>query len=73
MESARSGPNPLSPNEMSARQRLAEVGRLLAGGYIRMHAQKSSSLSADGGDSSLDILALKSGRGHRLRNHTGGQ
>jgi len=58
---------------MSARQRLAEVGRLLAGGYIRMQAQKSSSLSADGGDSSLDILALKSGRGRRSRNHTGGQ
>ena len=73
MESARSGPNPLSPNEMSARQRLVEVGRLLAGGYIRMQAQKSSSLSADVGDSSLDILALKSGRGRRSRNRTGGQ
>jgi len=73
MESARSGPNPLSPNEMSTRQRLVEVGRLLAGGYIRMQAQKSSSLSADVGDSSLDILALKSGRGRRSRNRTGGQ
>ncbi len=65
--------NPLHPDLMTPAERIAEIGRLLAAGLIRMQAQKSSTLSAAGGDSSFDILALKSGRGRRkLRNRVGG-
>lgn len=53
------GPNCISPAGMSADARLAELGRILAAGVLRMH-NKSSSISADYGDSSLAILPAKS-------------
>ncbi len=37
-----------------------ELGRILAAGLIRMRAGKSSPLSADGRDSSVDLLLPKS-------------
>ncbi|MDP2357537.1 MAG: hypothetical protein Q8M31_15960 [Beijerinckiaceae bacterium] len=65
--------NPLHPDLMTPAERIAEIGRLLAAGLIRMQAQKSSTLSAAGGDSSFDILAMKSGRDRRKpRNRVGG-
>ena len=56
-----SGPNPLCPERMSAGARLEELARILAAGIIRLNAAKSSSLSADGGDSFVDFPARKSG------------
>jgi len=46
---------------MSADARLAEIGRILAAGLIRMKGAKSSGLPANAGDSSLDLPAPASG------------
>lgn len=56
-----SGPNPLCPNKMSARARLAELGRILAAGVIRLNTTKSRSLSDEGGDSFVDFSPRTSG------------
>ena len=58
----------INPDQMSAEARLAELGRILAGGIQRMREQ-SSSISADSGDSSLAIPASKSVSrpGHKAR------
>lgn len=48
-----SGPNPLCPERMSPDARLAELGRILAAGVVRLNAGKSSSLSHADGDSSV--------------------
>ena len=53
--------NALDPNHMSAAERLDEIGDILAAGLIRLQARKSSSFSADIGDSSLDCAAYQSG------------
>ena len=65
-----SGPNSFPPNRMSPAERLAEVGRILAAGLIRMKASKSSALSADRGESTVDLSGPKSG--HATRNSAGG-
>ena len=64
-----SGPNPLCPDNMSARARLEELGRILAAGVIRLNTTKSSSLSAYSGDSFVDFSPRKSGgrRAKRIR------
>ncbi len=63
-------PNPLDPARMSPAERLAELGRILATGLIRMKARQSSSLSADRGESSVDLFPPQSG--HATRNSDGG-
>ena len=50
----------LSPKRMSAAERLDEIAGILATGAIRLMARKSSRLSADGGDSSVDFTAHQS-------------
>lgn len=50
-----SGPNPLCPDRMSAEARFAEIGRILAVGVVRLNATKSSGLSAETGDSFVDL------------------
>jgi hypothetical protein len=45
---------------MPPAERLAELGRILAAGLIRMKARQSSSLSADSGESSVDLSRPKS-------------
>ena len=73
MHDARSGPNPVPPDRLSADERLNELAGVLAAGLRRIVPEQSSSLSATGGDSSFDILALKSGRGRRKpRDRVGG-
>mgnify|MGYP001114459112 CR=1 FL=1 len=64
-----SGPNPLCPDNMSARARFEELGRILAIGVIRLNAENASSLSAEGGDSFVDFSPRKSGgrRAKRIR------
>ena len=56
-----SGPNPLCPDRMSAEARLAEIGRILAAGVVRLNAARSSDLIANGGDSFVDFSPRKSG------------
>ena len=53
--------NPLSPNRMSAAERLDEIADILAAGLIRLRARKSSRLSRDRGESSLDFSPDQSG------------
>jgi len=53
--------NTLHPDKMSPDARLAEIGRILAAGLIRMRSAKSSGLFAKHGDSSLDLPAPASG------------
>lgn len=67
-----SGPNPLCPDKMSARERFEELGRILAAGMVRLNAAKSSSLSAVDGDSFVDFLPRKSGGRRVKRIHIGG-
>jgi hypothetical protein len=63
-------PNALNPSRMTPAERLAELGRILAAGFIRMKARQSSALSADRGESSVDLSPPQSG--HATRNSDGG-
>lgn len=69
-----SAPNPLSPERMTADERLTELGRILAAGLRRVLPEQSSHLSVGGRDSSFDILSLKRRVGRRKpSNRVGGQ
>jgi len=54
---------------MSSEARLAEIGRILAAGVMRLNAAQSSGLSAENGDSFVDFSPRKSGdrRAKRIR------
>ena len=67
-----SGPNPLCPEQMSVRARLEELGRILVIGVMRLNATQSSNLSADGGDSFVDLSLRKSGGRRTKRIRIGG-
>ncbi len=54
--------NPLSPNRMSAAERLDEIADILTAGLMRLRARKSSQVSADQRESSLDFSLDQ--RGH---------
>jgi hypothetical protein len=56
------------PARMSPDDRLAEVGRILAAGLIRMFAAQSSPLSAPQSQTVVDLTPAKSG-GHRRKPH----
>ena len=74
MHDAQSGPNPMPSARMSADERLDELALILAAGLRRFLPEQSSCLSAAGGDSSFDILALKRRVGRRKpSNQIGGQ
>jgi hypothetical protein len=62
-------PNALDPNRMTPAERLAELGRIIAAGLIRMKMRQSSPLSADLGESTVDMSRPKSG--HATRNSGG--
>lgn len=51
----RAGPNALNPARMTPDERLAELADILARGVIRLRARKSSYLSPDRGESSVDF------------------
>jgi hypothetical protein len=55
--------NPLHPKHMSAAERLDEIADILAAALIRLSARKSSGLSRDRGESSLDFSPDQSGHG----------
>jgi len=46
---------------MTSDDRIAELGQILMLGLMRLHAPKSSPLSPDCGDSSVDFLPDRSG------------
>jgi len=52
--------NALHPRHMTAAERLDEVAEILAAGAMRLMARKSSRLSAERGDSSVDFTAERS-------------
>jgi hypothetical protein len=54
--------NPLDPRDMTAAERLDEIADILAMGLMRLRARKSSPLSRDSGESSLDFSPQQ--RGH---------
>jgi hypothetical protein len=72
MQSSLCGPNAALPHELTAEARLSELGRILAAGVLRM-ADKSSSISADSGDSSLANSPAKSVSRPRARARSGGR
>jgi len=53
--------NSVHPDRLTVPERLAELGQILALGLMRLRARKSSRLSADRGDSSVDFLPDRSG------------
>jgi hypothetical protein len=57
---------------MSSDARLAEIGRILAAGVVRLNAVWSSDLSAEGGDSFVDFSPRKSGGRRTKRIRIGG-
>ena len=58
--------NALHPRHMTAGDRLDEVAEILAAGLIRLHDRKSSPLSRNVGDSSLDCPGHQSGHANAL-------
>ena len=58
--------NGVNPDRLTPAERLAEVGRILAAGLIRMKARQSSPLSADRAETFVDLSGPKSG--HATRN-----
>lgn len=64
--------NPLHPDLKYPSERIEEIGRILAAGLIRMRARKSSRLSGEREESSLDFSPDQSGDANRkttLRDH----
>jgi hypothetical protein len=59
--------NTLSPEAMTADERLAEVAEILTAGLTRLRARQSSRLSADRGESSLDCAGHQSGHANVLK------
>ena len=58
---------PLKPEMMTADERLAEIAEILARGLVRLHARKSSPLSADRGDSFVDLPPHRSRHANALK------
>ena len=59
--------NTLSPEAMTADERLAEVAEILTAGLTRLRARQSSALPADFGESSLHCAGDQSGHANILR------
>ena len=55
--------NGIDPGCLSAAERLDEIADILAAGLIRLRARKSSGLSRNHGESSLDFSPDQSGHG----------
>jgi hypothetical protein len=62
MRGALAGPNAVHPDRLSADERIAEIAEILAMGLMRLRARKSSPLSREHGESSLDFSPDQ--RGH---------
>jgi hypothetical protein len=55
------GSNPFRIDDLSAGERLSEIAEILAAGLMRLRARKSSQISADCGESSVDFSGHQSG------------
>ena len=55
--------NALDPNLMTAAERLAEIGEILAAGLIRLRARQRETEARRSGESSLDFPADQSVHG----------
>jgi len=55
---------------MTSEDRIAEIAQILALGLARLKARKSSPLSADRGDSSVDLLPDRSGHADAPKRRT---
>lgn len=64
--------NGICPSTMTGEARIAELGRIVAAGVLRLREQ-SSSISAHGGDSSLAISPAKSVSRPRAKARNGGR
>lgn len=64
--------NGICSSTMTAEARIAELGRIVAAGVLRLREQ-SSSLSGESGDSSLAISPAKSVSRPRARARIGGR
>lgn len=62
--------NALNPDQMTVAERLDEIGDLLAAAFIRLQQRKSSPLSPDNGEISVDFSAPQ--RGHAQPQAHGG-
>jgi hypothetical protein len=60
----------LKPELMTAEERLAEICAILTLALMRLRAQKSSELSADRGESSVDFAADQSVHAARSKRRT---
>ena len=54
--------NAIDPRHLSTAERLGEIADILAAGLMRLRARKSSQISGDPGESSLDFSPDR--RGH---------
>ncbi len=55
------GSNPFLVDDLSAGERLSEIAEILAAGLMRLRARKSSQISGDWGESSVDFSRHQSG------------
>lgn len=55
-------PNPLSPDQVSAAERIAEIAEILACGLVRLKARQSRRIAEHRGENSVDFSANQ--RGH---------
>ena len=62
--------NPLNPDRMSTKERLAEVTRILALGLIRLRARQSTQVSELAGESCLHFPPDQSGHAKPKRRRT---
>ena len=58
--------NAISPERLSAAERLDEIAEILAAGLMRLRVRQSSDESADYGESSLHSVANQSGHAEAL-------
>ena len=60
-------PNALDPNRMTAAERIAEIGEILAAGILRLKARQAARRPGDRGDLSLAFPANRSRHGRKRR------
>ena len=58
--------NALDPQQMTVAERLDEIAEILAAGLMRLRPRKSSQISTEPGESSLDCAAHQSGHANVL-------
>ena len=63
--------NGLKSDRITARERISEVGAILAAGLTRLQARQSSALPADFGESSLHCAGDQSGHANVLKGELG--